>query len=393
MKTEWEKVTLGELMTFKNGLNFTQDLNGMEYNFLGVGSFKSKNAIRDVSELEKIYLSNSFDTEYLLKKNDLVFVRSNGSKELVGRCVLIENEIKNTTYSGFCIKGSLKSEKTTSKYILKIIEAGFLKERLKHENRGTNISNLNQEILNSLEIKLPSIEEQNKIIETLSIWDSAIQKTEKLISEKEKLFNGISQKIFRKASIKHKISEFLTIRNEKCIPDDSTPLYSLTIENGITPKSDRYDREALVKDSEEKEYKVVYPGDIVFNPANLRWGAIARSNETKKVAVSPIYEVLQLDSSKINSDYLTFLLTSKDKIRYYATKTEGTLVERMAVKVDVFLNFQIEIEEDNKNQKTVSEVLTTLIREISLLKKQLEQYKLQKQGLMQKLLTGEWRVR
>lgn len=393
MKIEWEKVTLGELMTFKNGLNFTQDLNGMEYNFLGVGSFKSKNAIRDVSELKKIYLSNSFDTEYLLKKNDLVFVRSNGSKELVGRCVLIENEIKNTTYSGFCIKGSLKSEKTTSKYILKIIEAGFLKKRLKHENRGTNISNLNQEILNSLEIKLPSIEEQNKIIEILSTWDSAIEKTEKLISEKEKMFNGISQKIFRKTGIKHKISEFLTIRNEKCIPNDSTPLYSLTIEDGVTQKSDRYNREALVKDSEEKEYKVVYPGDIVFNPANLRWGAIARSNETKKVAVSPIYEVLQLDSSKINSDYLTFLLTSKDKIRYYATKTEGTLVERMAVKVDVFLNFQIEIEEDNENQKTVSEVLTTLIREISLLKKQLEQYKLQKQGLMQKLLTGEWRVR
>lgn len=393
MKNKWEEVTLGELMTFKNGLNFSQDLNGMEYNFLGVGSFKSKNAIRDVSELEKIYLSNSFDTEYLLKKNDLVFVRSNGSKELVGRCVLIENEIKNTTYSGFCIKGSLKSEKTTSKYILKIIEAGFLKERLKHENRGTNISNLNQEILNSLEIKLPSIEEQNKIIEILSTWDSAIEKTEKLISEKEKMFNGISQKIFRKTGIKHKISEFLTIRNEKCIPNDSTPLYSLTIEDGVTQKSDRYNREALVKDSEEKEYKVVYPGDIVFNPANLRWGAIARSNETKKVAVSPIYEVLQLDSSKINSDYLTFLLTSKDKIRYYATKTEGTLVERMAVKVDVFLNFQIEIEEDCETQKKSAEVLLALKKEIALLKKQLEQYKLQKQGLMQKLLTGEWRVK
>ena len=393
MKTEWEKVTLGELMTFKNGLNFTQDLNGMEYNFLGVGSFKSKNAIRDVSELEKIYLSNSFDTEYLLKKNDLVFVRSNGSKELVGRCVLIENEIKNTTYSGFCIKGSLKSEKTTSKYILKIIEAGFLKERLKHENRGTNISNLNQEILNSLEIKLPSIEEQNKIIEILSTWDSAIEKTEKLISEKEKMFNGVSQKIFRKCGNKHKISDYLSIRNEKCIPDNTIPLYSLTIEDGVTPKSDRYDREALVKDIDEKEYKVVYPGDIVFNPANLRWGAIARSNETNKVAVSPIYEVLSLDNSKIDSDYLTFLLTSKDKIQYYSTKTEGTLVERMAVKVDMFLNFEIEIEEDCETQKKSAEVLLALKKEIALLKKQLEQYKLQKQGLMQKLLTGEWRVK
>lgn len=392
MRDEWEKVTLGDLMTFKNGLNFTQDSNGKEYNFLGVGCFKSKNSIKNASELETVYISNPIDKEYLLKKNDLVFVRSNGSKELVGRCVLIENDISNATYSGFCIKGVLKSEKTTSKYILKNIEAGFLKEKLKHENRGTNISNLNQEILNSLEIKLPTLNEQDKIIETLNVWDSAIEKTEKLISEKEKMFNAISQRFFRKSGVKHKISEYLSIRNEKCIPNDTIPLYSLTIEDGVTPKTDRYDREALVKDSGEKEYKVVYPGDLVFNPANLRWGAIARSNETNKVAVSPIYEVLSVNTSKINSDYLTFLLTSKDKIQYYATKTEGTLVERMAVKVDVFLNFEIEIEENYEKQKASAEVLTVLKKEISLLKKQLEQYKLQKQGLMQKLLIGEWRI-
>lgn len=393
MKNKWEEVTLGELMTFKNGLNFTQDANGSEYNFLGVGCFKSKNVIKNDSELETVHILNPIDKDYLLKKDNLVFVRSNGSKELVGRCVLIENEISNATYSGFCIKGVLKSEKTTSKYILKNIEAGFLKEKLKHENRGTNISNLNQEILNSLEIKLPSLNEQDKIIETLNVWDSAIEKTEKLISEKDKLFNGVSQKIFRKPGSKHKISEYLSVRNEKCIPNDTVPLYSLTIENGVTPKSDRYDREALVKDTDEKEYKVVYPGDIVFNPANLRWGAIARSNEINKVVVSPIYEVLSLDVSKIDSDYLTFLLTSKDKIQYYATKTEGTLVERMAVKVDVFLNFEIEIEEDYEKQKASAEVLTVLKKEISLLKKQLEQYKLQKKGLMQKLLTGQWRVK
>ena len=65
----------------------------------------------------------------------------------------------------------------------------------------------------------------------------------------------------------------------------------------------------------------------------------------------------------------------------------------MAVKVDVFLTFEIEIEENYEKQKASAEVLTVLKKEISLLKKQLEQYKLQKQGLMQKLLTGEWRVK
>ena len=234
MKSDWEKVTLGELMTFKNGLNFTQDSNGREYNFLGVGCFKSKNTIKDDGELETVHILNPIDKDYLLKKDDLVFVRSNGSKELVGRCVLIENDISNATYSGFCIKGVLKSEKTTSKYILKNIEAGFLKEKLKHENRGTNISNLNQEILNSLEIKLPTLNEQDKIIETLNVWDSAIEKTEKLISEKEKKLQWIIIHYFEAAEgnknwIVSKLSEFLK-------PGDKHPVENTANYRKITIK-------------------------------------------------------------------------------------------------------------------------------------------------------------
>lgn len=55
-------------------------------------------------------------------------------------------------------------------------------------------------------------------------------------------------------------------------------------------------------------------------------------------------------------------------------------------------NLTIEIY-NKKDQLKIIELLDCQQREISLLKKQLEQYKLQKQGLMQKLLTGEWRVK
>lgn len=329
---------------------------------------------------------NAISGKYLVKKGDVIYSKIRPYLKKV--CIAPEDCLCSADMYPFSC-----TEKINSKYLQTILLSKQFTDYANSCSARTGIPKINRDDIALFFCKIPPIPEQEKIAETLSIWDSAIEKTEKLIAEKEKMFNGISQKIFRKAGIKHKISEFLTIRNEKCIPDDSTPLYSLTIEDGVTPKSDRYDREALVKDSEEKEYKVVYPGDIVFNPANLRWGAIARSNETKKVAVSPIYEVLSLDTSKIDSDYLTFLLTAKDKIRYYATKTEGTLVERMAVKVDVFLNFEIEIEEKYEKQKASAEVLTVLKKEISLLRKQLEQHKLQKQGLMQKLLTGEWRVK
>lgn len=388
MKSEWKKVELRDIAKITSGNTPSKEnenfWNG-EFPWISAKDMKTKYLSDSMLKLSK----SGFDVANKAPVNSLV---------VLTRGMTLHNDIpiclvKKQVAFNQDVKCLIPNENINSEYLYYYLQNNKNDLLKLVDSAGNGTGRLDSEVLKAIEIYLPRIEEQKTISETLSVWDYAIEKTERLISKKEKLFNGISQKIFRKSGRKHIISEYLSIRNEKCIPDDTIPLYSLTIEDGVTPKSDRYDREALVKDTDEKEYKVVYPGDIVFNPANLRWGAIARSNETRKVAVSPIYEVLSLDNSKINSDYLTFLLTSKDKIQYYSTKTEGTLVERMAVKVDVFLNFEIEIEEDCEKQKASAEVLTVLKKEISLLKNQLEQYKLQKQGLMQKLLTGEWRIK
>ena len=387
MKSEWKKVRLGDVAFITDGDHLPPPKTDYGIPFIYISNIEGFNKINftDCSYVPEDYYEKIIDKRKV-KENDILYTVV-GS---YGIPVLVKSETK------FCFQrhiALIRVEKINSEFLVQALDSGAFRLQADKVAIGEAQKTVTLDNLRKMTINLPPLSDQLKIAETLSVWDSAIEKTERLISEKDKLFNGVSQKIFRKCGNKHRISDYLSIRNEKCIPDDTIPLYSLTIEDGVTPKSDRYDREALVKDIDEKEYKVVYPGDIVFNPANLRWGAIAKSNETKKVAVSPIYEVLRLDASKINSDYLTFLLTSKDKIRYYSTKTEGTLVERMAVKVDVFLNFEIEIEEDIEKQKSAAEVLSTLKKEIILLRKQLEQYKLQKQGLVQKLLTGEWRVK
>ena len=392
MRDEWKKVTLGDVATIQTGVAKNEGYSGetIEIPYLRVANVQD--GFLDLSEIKKIKIPVEKKNRFLLQKGDVIMTEG-GDFDKLGRGTIWDGQISPCAHQNHLFVVRTDCTKLNP-YFLSYLSAssyGRLYFRLSSK-QSTNLASINSTQLSLFPILLPSLEEQKRIVDTISIWDSATEKTEKLISEKEKMFNAISQRFFRKSGVKHKISEYLSIRNEKCIPDNSITLYSLTIEDCVTPKTDRYDRGALVKDSGEKEYKVVYPGDLVFNPANLRWGAIARSNETNKVAVSPIYEVLSVNTSKINSDYLTFLLTSKDKIQYYATKTEGTLVERMAVKVDVFLNFEIEIEENYEKQKASAEVLTVLKKEISLLKKQLEQYKLQKQGLMQKLLTGEWRI-
>jgi type I restriction enzyme S subunit len=76
------------------------------------------------------------------------------------------------------------------------------------------------------------------------------------------------------------LNEFLAERNEQT--EESLPLYSLTIESGIVPKSKRYERSFLVK-SEKDAYKVMLKNDFAFNPMNLRFGALARHKGEEKV--------------------------------------------------------------------------------------------------------------
>lgn len=394
----WTLEPFGKLADFKNGLNFRAGETGHELKVLGVGDFKERTKLEQLTDISSIHTEKKIDKSYLLQDGDLVFVRSNGNPALVGRCMQIFTNNEDISFSGFTIRARLKTDKTTPEFISLLMQGDLLKNILKRDGRGTNISNLNQDILSKLQIPIPSKAEQMELLSVFGCWDDAIEKTEALIAAKEKQFKWLCQTYFKPGNStnsgweKHKIATFVTVRNEREVPSEEAPLYSLTIENGVTAKTDRYNREFLVIDKGGKKYKVVHPKDIVFNPANLRWGAIARSEVEHKVVLSPIYEVLKVDKNKIDSDFLTYALTCSRQIAIFATMVEGTLVERMAVKIDTFLSCHIYVPSSKEKQKEIAHVLNLSKQEISLLKKTLEQYRSQKRGLMQKLLTGEWQV-
>ena len=92
-------------------------------------------------------------------------------------------------------------------------------------------------------------------------------------------------------------------------------------------------------------------------------------------------------------DFLSQLLTSSRQIRIFATHAEGTLIERMAVKIECFKTISVKIPTDINEQKKIASVLNAVDREIELLCDKLESLKKQKKGLMQKLLTGKIRVK
>lgn len=88
----WNVFSLLEYGSFKNGMNFTKGESGTALKCLGVGDFKSLATITCVDNIAEIELNTPPSAEYLLKDGDIVFVRSNGNKALIGRCLTIYPE-------------------------------------------------------------------------------------------------------------------------------------------------------------------------------------------------------------------------------------------------------------------------------------------------------------
>ena len=168
---KWEQEYLAKLGTFKNGINFDKTSNGEEIFFLGVGNFKNGKTLSKKEQLDTILLNDKIKDEYLLKKDDIIFVRSNGSKELVGRTILIKNIDFDLTYSGFCIRFRNENKNINPIFLIELFNNDRFFRNLKRGNRGANINNINQQTLSKLDIIIPPIELQDKFAEIVKQID------------------------------------------------------------------------------------------------------------------------------------------------------------------------------------------------------------------------------
>ena len=155
----WDTIKLKDIGTCKNGMNFHTDDFGVKIHCLGVADFKDNSFIDGTSQLAVISLNEMPTEEYLLKNRDIVFVRSNGNKSLVGRSVMVYPGATPTTFSGFCIRFRLQSESLRPIYLLRVLKTDSVRKKL--AGRGANIQNLNQKILLELSVPIPPLELQD----------------------------------------------------------------------------------------------------------------------------------------------------------------------------------------------------------------------------------------
>jgi type I restriction enzyme S subunit len=186
------------------------------------------------------------------------------------------------------------------------------------------------------------------------------------------------------------VSKYVIDKKKFCNNDD-IPLYSLTIEEGVVPKSQRYERSHLVKDNEDA-YKYVEYGDFVYNPMNLRFGALAVHNEEKEVKVSAYYDVFGIKNDKVNLEYLYAYLKSERIMFYYNRMATGSLEEKKRVHYKEFKKFKFPMP-SLKEQEKIAQILTTCDEAITKQEELLKEKEQLKKGLMRNLLSGEVRFK
>ena len=185
---------LSQIGKCKNGINFHKSEIGNTVNCLTVKDFENNQVINDTTKLAKIKLSNLPSNDYFLNNGDIVFVRSNGNKSLVGRSVLIFPNNNPTLFSGFCIRFRKDSKRLESVYLLWLLKNESI--RMKMRGRGVNIQNLNQQIINNLSIPVPPIELQKEFASFVQQVDKSKVAIQKSLDETQILFDSLMQKYF-----------------------------------------------------------------------------------------------------------------------------------------------------------------------------------------------------
>ena len=164
---------MGEIADFKNGVNYTKGETKYKYLCVGVTNFQESPILQDFDAISTVTLDNQLTEDFLLQEGDILLVRSNGNKRLIGRSMLIFPEDKVMTYSGFCIRCRITSPTVESKYIFYYLQNALIRG-LFAKNQQTNINNISQEVLNNIMVFLPNVEIQRKISNLLFFIDSKI---------------------------------------------------------------------------------------------------------------------------------------------------------------------------------------------------------------------------
>jgi type I restriction enzyme S subunit len=259
---------------------------------------------------------------------------------------------------------------------------------------GSTIRTIGLALFRRLTIDFPPIREQCKIARILRTWDEAIDKTARVLEIKSALYLRLAEALLVTPTLaqysknKHSARPLSQFTNELTKRNSANALgreFVMGVSNakGIVPM-----REQTIG-NDLSRYKILPPKAFAYNPMRINVGSIAMSRRGSDVLVSPDYILFECKEHVLSPDYFDHLCSTHWWNHYINESGSGSVRQR--IYYDDLAALRVVIPPFNK-QEQIANCLNEARREIELIETQIAALNKQKRGLMQKLLTGDWKL-
>lgn len=389
---DWEIQKLGKLGNVVSGLTYSPDDICEE---TGVLVLRSSNVQGGrITFDDNVFVKVKAGDFNPVKMNDILICVRNGSKSLIGKCALINEDAEGKAFGAFMAiyRGDY------NEYLIHVFNTDIYNREI-HKNLGATINSINGSDLKEFKIPIPPLPEQKAIAQVLSTADAVIHSTKKLIAQKELRKKWLMQELltgkkrlkgFENSKWKIQPLENFIKLIVREVPKPNIPYLGIGLRSHGKGTFLKYD-EQPEKNSMDNFY-VVRPNDLIVN-ITFAWEqaiAIVRPEDDGALASHrfPTYTFIEGNG---HSDFFRFfILQPRMKFMLQMISPGGAGRNRVMSKSD-FIKLEFLLPE-YAEQTAIAQVMQAADKEISLLKTKEEKLREQKKGLMQLLLTGKKRL-
>lgn len=354
----------------------------------------------DLSEIKTIEVSSAEVERYRLKPND-VLLTEGGDFDKLGRGHIWKGQIDPCLHQNHIFVVRPNPQILQPEFLTELTASLYGRRYfLSCSKQTTNLASVNSTQLKQFPVLLPPMREQKEITKILGCWDRATEQTEKLIIAKTCVKRSLMQQLLagRNRFPKFKDQNWGQTTLGEVFSDSATVNTDNQISNVITvgkyairPQLQHFTRSVASKTL--SNYKVIVKGDFVYDPMSAYYGAFGRYELDDPGIVSPVYRVIKLKEG-ISSDFIKHLIKSHRVVHAIDEQSsQGNKPgKRRGLQREAFASISIPLP-GLQEQERIAAALNACDKEITSLKQQLDALKRQKRGLMQKLLTGQIRVK
>jgi type I restriction enzyme S subunit len=393
-RDEWEQKTLGDFLSFKNGINAKKSQYGQGKKFINVLDIINNSFITYDKIIGRVNISEKEFQKNEVRYGDILFQRSSETRKEVGQSNVYLDKEETATFGGFVIRGTgiTKYDPLFFNYLL---QASPARKEITSKSGGSTRFNVSQGTLNEVKIKIPSLPEQEKIGSSISIIDKRI---EQLLHKKKLLKNykkAISQRIFNQeirfinneGNIfpnwkKIKLGDYLinkSVRNKDVSID---LVLSVNNKKGFISQKEQFENH-VVASKDLSNYKIVTKNDYAYNPSRINVGSIARLKNFDLGIVSPMYIVFEIKESLNNVFFDNLYQTHYFK---YLIKVGCSGSVRDSLNFKDLCLFKLEIPSLPEQEK-IGSFFFEIDKKIKEVSRELKNTQVYKKGLVQKMFV------